>query len=1190
MKSQDIIGRVNAYLHEVSVELVNWLNIVLPRVTKTWWKDCVIDNLSSNQIAIAESKGFTKLSDFDLSALLRITDRSWYGISNVYYLKNSQRETVRKMFGVRNNWAHCSTELPGKDAILSDLFVIKDMIEQLSADKDICADIERLIQVIERPDSLDEEKSHSVVIDNDKKASNNDSEIISQGDTVYLTALPEKRGMVTKIESLGGMMKYMVFIDGSIKSYYGDQVKKVKETGVEWKSVAYVRSKLTAYQINNPSSGNLYSLNSARIDFVPYQFRPALKLIHSDEPRILIADSVGVGKTIEAGLIIKELEARYDLERIAIICPRPLVAERKWELEMQRFDEEFIPLDGKMLRQIISDTQRDGEWPSRFNKVIIPYSILDSKTYLGSEQTRNISFGLENLAPKPHFDLIIVDEAHHIRNGNMRKEKAFEYKCTKYFCDNADAVVMLTATPLQTNDNDLYTLLNVLRPDVIIDQKSFEMMSKPNQYISRALRYIRSENLDWTINALEELKNVTKTQWGDNVISKTPVYSDIIKLLERGSLTREERVKLITDVESLHSFGNMINRTRRCDIQDFCVRKSYTISTYFTEYQKKLYDELLAFEIAALSKLHSARSIPFMISSIKRQAASCIFGLAPYINDLIARRLQQFSDENSSYDDEYQLEEESLSALTSLASSVVELAENLPKEDPKFDSLLNIIRQNQENDNDKIMIFSTYRYTLRYIEDKLSDLGFRVAQVNGDVDDEQRYNYKLRFELPKEDEKSIDIMLFTEVGSEGLDYQFCHTMINYDLPWNPMRIEQRIGRIDRRGQKSEVVNIYNMITENTVDAEIYNRCLLRIGVFESHIGDCDVILGEMAKTIDNIMFDSNLTDEDRKKKLDQIADNEVRRIQEINRLEEEEKEFFGFDLTEFTTSQEIKKAETPWLTPNSLQQLIENYLNERVAKKTYITGESTLKNIKLSYDARETLRTDLVRVSSNKNAAKQMWDSYLRGKRPDQAITFDPDTAEKNRNSLFITSTHPLAKQAANFFDAGDASNIKIEYYSNSFPEGEYLFSVYAWRYTGFTPSTRVVIVSEEENLSNELPFILEELSDSSAGCGGSYDWSSLEEKHIHMWSLERDSFKQSTKGIADVRKEVLKSSFARLRRVLEQRINDSTDSIQRMYSGQLENEKDKFEGKINRIRDIESKADILTTLLVNGVITIKKE
>ena len=145
---------------------------------------------------------------------------------------------------------------------------------------------------------------------------------------------------------------------------------------------------MTAYQINNPSGQNLYSLNSARIDFVPYQFRPALKIIHADEPRILIADSVGVGKTIEAGLIIKELAARQELEKILIICLRPLVAERKWELEMKRFDEDFIPLDGATLRQAISDTDRDGEWPQRYHKAIIPYSILDGRAYSGESSNR----------------------------------------------------------------------------------------------------------------------------------------------------------------------------------------------------------------------------------------------------------------------------------------------------------------------------------------------------------------------------------------------------------------------------------------------------------------------------------------------------------------------------------------------------------------------------------------------------------------------------------------------------------------------------------------------------------------------------------------------------------------------------------------------------------------------------------
>ena len=209
------------------------------------------------------------------------------------------------------------------------------------------------------------------------------------------------------------MKRYEVFVDGGIRTYYEGQIAKVDMApSYSWVDLGTFLSNLTAHEINNPSAGNLYSLNAARIDFVPYQFRPALKLIKSDEPRILIADSVGVGKTIEAGIIIKELEARSELENVLIICPKPLIAERKWEFEMRRFDEEFAQVDGQTLRQILSDAHRDGEWPSRYNKAIIPYSILDSKAYNGEVHRRGKRQGLLDLDPAPHFDLVIIDEAH----------------------------------------------------------------------------------------------------------------------------------------------------------------------------------------------------------------------------------------------------------------------------------------------------------------------------------------------------------------------------------------------------------------------------------------------------------------------------------------------------------------------------------------------------------------------------------------------------------------------------------------------------------------------------------------------------------------------------------------------------------------------------------------------------------
>lgn len=1189
MDTQMIISSMNFFLHEASKTMLNWLNTLLPMVTDNWWDECVMPSLSFTQHEIAVEKGFSKLSDFDLAALLRIANKSWYDLQTVILLSSYERENIRKMISVRNNWAHCITELPGKDVILQDLNILLAFTEQFDGGKDTCDKINRFIDFIEQPDSLDLEHSHIESNDSGETdvTTTKSTASIHKNSLVYLVSDPKINGVVMSLKNLGDITQYNVFVNNEIKQYYTGQIALVeKSAGYNWISLTEMRSYLTAYQINNPSSQNLYSLNSARIDFVPYQFRPALKMIHADEPRILIADSVGVGKTIEAGLIIKELEARSDLERVLVICPKPLVAERKWELEMKRFDEEFISLDGATLRQIISDTDRDGDWPVRFNKAIIPYSILDSKVYNGEIGRRNRIFGLSELDPEPHFDLVIVDEAHHIRNGSDDKEKAFAYKCTKYFCDHADAVVMLTATPLQTSDNDLFTLLNVLRPDIVVDKDTFEMMSRPNANISRAVHLVRAMEEDWNEKASTELLDLQKTQWGDNVIAENPLYNDILRRLESNEIDREERVKLISDIESLHSFGTMLNRTRRRDIQDFCVRRSHTVSTSFTEYQQTLHDELLFFEHEALSTLHNANSVAFMISTIRRQAASCIFGLAPYIRDIISRRLMQLDyDPDSLIND---VDEKSLNTISSLAKKVLMLADKLPEKDPKFEETYDIIRKKQEQSNNKIMIFSTFRHTLSYLKRKLSECGLRVEQIDGSVKDDTRYELKSRFELSRENEYAIDILLFTEVGSEGLDYQFCDMMINYDLPWNPMKIEQRIGRIDRRGQLSDVVNIYNIITEGTVDADIYHRCLMRIGVFERSIGDCEEILGQIASGIDYIVYDTNLTDEERNIKLEQMADNEVRKMQELNRLEEEEKELFGFDLTELTTSHEIKKAESPWISGYFLQKLIENYITAIVGKGQYIIGESSLKTIRLSASARQILRDDLKKLTGGRNALRRSWQNYLSGNKPNHSITFDPETASKERDSFFITAMHPLAKQAAKYYSHRESAYLHLQLHTSEISSGQYVFSVYAWQYTGYNTYTKLITVCENEKIAVELPFLLEDADSSESKPNGQFNWSSIENHHVSMWLEAREKHKSEIKALEAYKLESITNTFRNRIRSLEQQIKDAYDeNIKRMRQSELDTVREKYSRKITEIKEIADKADVLTTLLVNGVITI---
>lgn len=1188
MDTEYIVSKMNRYLHEAAQKLAEWLHQRLPQVTDTWWEDCVIANLSFQQREIALSRGFNKLSDFDLAALLRIANKSWYDLKNISYLPAQEREVIRQMIGVRNNWAHCGAELPGKDTIIRDIKTIEALFSQLGGGS-VCRDLEQFMTQVEEPDSVstEPESTSELMV----RQTTSEADTITENAQVYLVATPEIKGIVLSVRDQGGLKEYRVFADNRIQIFYTGQIALVAESNqLNWVSAEMARCLLTAYQIRYPSSENLYSLNAARIDFVPYQFRPALKLLHADEPRILIADSVGVGKTIEAGLIIKELEARGELNRILIICPKPLVAERKWELEMKRFDEEFVSVDGPALRSILSDTQRDGEWPARYNRVIIPFSILDSRAFEGDGSRRSRCYGLKELDPEPHFDLVIVDEAHHIRNGSMEKQKAFAYKCTKYFCDHADAVVMLTATPLQTGDNDLFTLLNVLRPDVMIDPRTFEMMARPNEYIYRSVRALRSADSNWRDTARQELVNVRKTQWGDNVIAESPLYREVLSRLENNDLSREERVRLISDVESLHSFNSFLNRTRRRDIQDFCVRRTYTISTQFTAEQRALYEELLTFERIALSQIHDPRAVPFMMSTIKRQAASCLFGLAPCIHTILERRLGQISDEGEMEECADGLNEGEMNLLARLAQNVLSRSEELPAHDSKYEETLRIIQEKQKQENNKIMLFSSFRHTLAYLKRRLSEEGLRVEQVDGSVKDEQRYAFKERFELPRDNPDAIDLLLFTEVGSEGLDYQFCNTIINYDLPWNPMRIEQRIGRIDRRGQRSESVSIYNIVTEDTVDADIYYRCLMRIGIFEHSIGECEEILGEVSSGIEALMMDAALTEEERREKLEQMADNEIRRLQEMNRLEEEEKELFGFDTTEFTTTQEIKRAENPWLSQYFLQKLVEGYLKERLGEGRYLLGDGALKTLRLARGARGELRKDFNSIPGKRNAVRRQWDHYLKGHKPNHTLTFDGETAAAHRDSFFISPVHPLAKQAAAFWEEQDEVCLALRSTSEAIPAGTYPFVIYAWRYTGFRSFTRLVPVCENEIIAAQLPELMEE-SASDESCAVREDaWAGLEKKQAMLWKDAREEHRREVEATLLYRVESLTDLHNSFLRSKRQQIRDSeNENVRRMWESELRDKSQVYEQRIHAIQETGNRADVFSTKLMNGILTVEE-
>lgn len=1190
MDDSYMIGKMNTFMHRLSERMSEWLGNRLPKLTDEWWDDLVYNNLSQLQRDNVDTKNITELKGLDLAALLRVFDRNWFVITSSWFVNNKERQKIKDMMGVRNSWAHITSEELSQDKVIRDVEIIIELMQAFDAKMSDTRDMEEFIMDVEEDKDIQSkpvQKTSQPTVEIAEKPAPVMGDIVA-GSMITLVSDPSKAGAVIAVDN----GKYTVWMDNAPQTFYREQIqiRKAEITSAHL-ALSRVRSALTAYQINNPGSSNLYSLNSARIDFVPYQFRPALKMIKSDSPRLLVADDVGVGKTIEAGLILKEMEARSSVNSVLIICPRPLVAERKWELEMKRFDENFTQLDGKELLECISETDRDGEWPERHKKTIIPYSLFGEDMLAGTDSKsdkKKKKKGLLQLDPPPHFDLVIVDEAHNIRNSS-----SLRYQGVEFFTRAADAVVFLTATPLQNSNNDLYTLLNLLRPDIVLDKDTFQTMAEPNAYVNGLLRAVRNQEQGWQETAKEEISHILETTWGRNVIQHNPNFAKVFELVEKDEITREEKIEAITLIEGLHSFNSLITRTRRRDIEDFCWRHTQTIKVPLTQTQQELYNALMEFETNALMKMHGSRSVRFMMCTIMRQAASCIYGLVPFINDIINKKLNQIQQDGELYEEDIDIEPDLESSIYDLADELARLTEKLSDEDPKLEKLYEVIDQKQKEDNNRVILFSSFRHTLRYVNMHLKERGYRVAQVDGSVPDEERFRIRERFLMDRDNEQAVDVLLFSEVGCEGLDYQFCDTMINYDLPWNPMRIEQRIGRIDRRGQKSESVRIYNMITDGTIDAVIHDRCLSKIGVFEASIGDCSEILGDISEQILKIMLDPGLTDEERQMKIEKMADNEVMKVQEMNRLEQEEKSLYGFDLSNYIQNKDVQDAESAWITPESISNLVDSFLTDFLGDGEYIRSNkmNELRTMRISGEKKQLLLDDLKKMAIVKsNNAIKLWNAYLKSTSAQLRITYDATTAKDNRDVAFLTQMHPLVLQAASHESDALPCELGICISDESIPSGEYEFMIYAWKYVGLRPDIKLVAVSDNDMVKEQVLSFMQYASDYSFEDGlHTARWDSMDKIHYENWQRAKAEYMEIVKEDCDFRIEQLRQTTTKREIIIKGQIAAATDErILRMRNAQLENLRKHYEEQKKVLEDTVKKADIHTQPLVKGVLHIE--
>jgi ATP-dependent helicase HepA len=903
---------------------------------------------------------------------------------------------------------------------------------------------------------------------------------LALGSIVSLRADPTRTGpVIAELPAIGGRRRFRIYHSAaSIRDYSEDQLQLQQQSpGGEWADRLLdrrfadpleFRSRLTAMRLNNPQVDHIYSLRSARIQFIPFQFKPLLRFLRAERPRLLIADDVGVGKTIEAGLILKELSTRQQLDRILVLCPKALTT--KWRAEMRRFDEDFRILTAESLRYCLDETDREGEWPLEYARSIVHYELFRLDPYLFGVDGRRRRRGLLELEPPAQFNLVIADEAHHLRTPGTGSHQLIEHLCL-----TAEAVLMLTATPVQVHSDNLYTLLHLLRPELFPDKNVFAEILQPNRHITAAVQLLRAGSAardDWLSSAAQAVGEAGRTSWGRKVLRPDSRYLELVARLSGAALDDEGRVRSVHDLEELHSLAHVMNRTRRRDIGRFTIREPQTVSVAFTPEQRHLYDAVLAFRREVLLQHHDPQIVRLILDTLERQAESCINAVGRAVGKILETGGFTAADLTD--------DPEAPDALAAMSSAVLEqargllvAANGLPEADPKLEQLLEIVsvKLGDRTGPGKALVFSFFLNTIDYLEERLTEAGVRVGVVTGRIADEEREELRDRFRLDRQETAAIDVLLSSEVGCEGLDYEFCDSLVNYDIPWNPMRIEQRIGRIDRFGQRSDKVHIFNFITPGTVAERVFFRCFERLGVFRDTVGDLEEVLGEVTKDLSRTALDPSLSPEQAQAQARQIADNAIRLSEEQRRLDADSGDLLGLDDA-FTKEVDDVVEGGRFVSEGDLRVLIETFL-----RQPFLQGELAADDMGQVHRLRlgEAGRRELVsRVQAlgRPGGPSASFVRAVEGSR-EAVMTFDQATAVQRREVEFVTPVHPLARVAASYWTRpAEPLTGAFTVATDRVAPGLYIFVFEVWETIAVRPDLRLVCLAVSADDSRFAPVL----------------------------------------------------------------------------------------------------------------------
>ena len=504
--------------------------------------------------------------------------------------------------------------------------------------------------------------------------------------------------------------------------------------------------------------------------------------------RFLLADDPGAGKTIMAGLLLKELKLRNAVERVLILAPAPLTLQ--WQDELRsKFSETF-----EVINSILAKGQLAGNPWERFRQCIA-----------------SIDFAKQDdVAPgilQVDWDLVIIDEAHKCSARTLGEDlrRTGRYKLAEELSRISERILLLTATPHQGNIDQFHNFLRLLDPEQFISDKlNPQMLSLEDS--PWFLRRIKEELVDFDGRKLfrkrypitvpfelsqpEEYLYAQVTKYINKYLGKTKERKQAAVALARTVLQRRL-------ASSLNAIFNSLKKRRQ------------------------RFANLLE-ELDGLSPVEQRQRLQNLGKPVDSEKES---------DDINDEELEDLAVESTVAEQMDQLREElrELEHLVKLAQQTIDLGT-----ETKLTQLKECLERAEFNElkdgRGKLLIFTEHRDTLEYLKQNLTTWGYSTCEIHGGMNPLARKDAQKEFQFNKQ------ICLATEAAGEGINLQFCRLMINYDLPWNPNRLEQRMGRIHRIGQKQDVY-IFNFVAANTVEGRVLEKLLQKLEEIRNAMGD-----------------------------------------------------------------------------------------------------------------------------------------------------------------------------------------------------------------------------------------------------------------------------------------------------------------------------------------------------------------